>query len=171
MSDVSTSSAELSPQSAIPDKLYFKIGEVSSLVGVRAHVLRYWEKEVSSIRPSKSASNQRRYRRKDVEIFREIKRLLYEERYTLAGARKRIASQSRAGEHSDLFLRRDARASADDCAPMAPSESPVGEKSPAAGDVVSKAAEPEVPLSVDLVRARKGLEELIRMASGEPFAD
>ena len=59
-------------------------------MGVRAHVLRYWEKEVPSIRPGKSASNQRRYRYRDVEIFREIRRLLHEERYTLAGARKRI---------------------------------------------------------------------------------
>lgn len=82
----------LSPDSPIPNKLYFKIGEVSQLVGVRAHVLRYWEKEISSIRPSKSASNQRRFRRKDVEVFREIRRLLYEERYTLAGAKKRLTS-------------------------------------------------------------------------------
>lgn len=74
----------------IPDKLYFKIGEVALLVGVQAHVLRYWEREISLIRPGKSASRQRRYRRRDVEVFREIKRLLYEERYTLAGAKKRI---------------------------------------------------------------------------------
>jgi DNA-binding transcriptional MerR regulator len=83
-------SRKLGPDTPIPDKLYFKIGEVSQLVGVRAHVLRYWEKEVPSIRPGKSASNQRRYRYRDVEIFREIRRLLHEERYTLAGARKRI---------------------------------------------------------------------------------
>ncbi|MEM6533676.1 MAG: MerR family transcriptional regulator [Myxococcota bacterium] len=88
----------LSPDSPIPNKLYFKIGEVSQLVGVRAHVLRYWEKEVSSIRPSKSASNQRRYRRKDVEVFREIRRLLYEERYTLAGAKKRLTAGGRDDE-------------------------------------------------------------------------
>lgn len=79
-----------SPQSAIPDKLYFKIGEVADLVGVQTHVLRYWEKEVPSIRPQKSDTNQRRYRRKDVESFREIRRLLYEERYTLAGAKRRL---------------------------------------------------------------------------------
>ena len=82
----------LGPDSVIPDKLFFKIGEVSLLVGVQPHVLRYWEKEVSSIRPGKTASNQRRYRRKDVEVFREIRRLLYEEKFTLAGARKRLMS-------------------------------------------------------------------------------
>lgn len=85
----------LGPNSPIPEKLYFKIGEVSALVGVRAHVLRYWEKEVPAIRPGKSVSSQRRYRRKDVQVFREIRRLLHEERYTLAGARKRIMAGSR----------------------------------------------------------------------------
>ena len=89
--------AGLTPSSDIPDKLYFKIGEVSSLVGVAPHVLRYWEREVTAIRPGKTASNQRRYRRKDVEVFREVKRLLHEEKYTLAGARKRLANP---GKHS-----------------------------------------------------------------------
>ncbi|MBN1962342.1 MAG: MerR family transcriptional regulator [Deltaproteobacteria bacterium] len=77
----------------MPDKLYFKIGEVAQLVGVQAHVLRYWQSEIAAIRPSKSVSNQRRYRYRDVEVFREIKRLLYDERYTLAGARRRIMSR------------------------------------------------------------------------------
>jgi len=80
----------LGPQAPIPDKLYFKIGEVARLVGVHAHVLRYWEKEVPAIRPGKSVSNQRRYRHRDVELFREIHRLLYAEKYTLAGARRRL---------------------------------------------------------------------------------
>ena len=85
------SASALSVDAEIPDKLYFKIGEVARLVGVQTHVLRYWEREIASIRPSKSASNQRRYRRKDVEIFREVRRLLYEERYTLAGAKQRLS--------------------------------------------------------------------------------
>jgi DNA-binding transcriptional MerR regulator len=91
-----SSGGNLGPDTAIPDKLFFKIGEVSLLVGVQPHVLRYWEKEVSSIRPGKTASNQRRYRRKDVEVFREIRRLLYEEKFTLAGARKRLMSPGQA---------------------------------------------------------------------------
>lgn len=96
----------LGPDTSIPDKLFFKIGEVSLLVGVQPHVLRYWEKEVSSIRPGKTASNQRRYRRKDVEVFREIRRLLYEEKFTLAGARKRLMSpqQKEADEVSQQEL-------------------------------------------------------------------
>ena len=91
---------QLSPESMIPEKLYFKIGEVSQLVGVQPHVLRYWEKEVASIRPGKTASNQRRYRRKDVEVFREIRRLLYEEKFTLAGARKRLSTGERMEDGS-----------------------------------------------------------------------
>ena len=62
---------------------------------MHAHVLRYWEKEVASIRPGKSSSNQRRYRRRDVEIFREIRRLLYAEGYTLSGAKRRLQTQGR----------------------------------------------------------------------------
>ena len=90
-------SGKRGPASDIPDKLYFRIGEVSQLVGVEAHVLRYWEKEISTIRPGKSVSNQRRYRRRDVELFREIRRLLYEEKYTLAGARRRLLTKPQGG--------------------------------------------------------------------------
>ena len=97
-----SSKAESGISSEIPDKLYFKIGEVSFLVGVQPHVLRYWEKEVAAIRPGKTASNQRRYRRKDVELFREIRRLLYEEKYTLAGARKRLTTPEKPIEPEDF---------------------------------------------------------------------
>lgn len=100
---------KLSSVSPIPQKLYFKIGEVSRLVGVRAHVLRYWEKEISAIRPTKSASNQRRYRRRDVELFREIRRLLYEERYTLAGARKRLLKSGQGARKVDESAEHSAR--------------------------------------------------------------
>ena len=98
----SSSAPSAGIRSDIPDKRYFKIGEVSQLVGVQPHVLRYWEKEVAAIRPGKTASNQRRYRRKDVELFREIRRLLYEEKYTLAGARKRLTNPDRPSEPGDF---------------------------------------------------------------------
>jgi DNA-binding transcriptional MerR regulator len=74
----------------IPDKLYFKIGEVARLIGVEAYVLRYWETEFKEIHPVKSRSNQRLYRRKDVEVLFRIKRLLYEEGFTIEGARRQI---------------------------------------------------------------------------------
>lgn len=74
----------------IPDKLYFKIGEVSKITRVKPYVLRYWEAEFKIINPRKSKSNQRVYRKIDVELILEIKRLLYDEKYTLNGAKARI---------------------------------------------------------------------------------
>ena len=79
----------------IPDKLYFRIGEVSRLANVKPYVLRYWETEFASIGPKKSGSNHRLYRRKDVELILEIKHLLYEKRYTIEGARKQLLDQAR----------------------------------------------------------------------------
>lgn len=76
----------------LPDKLYFKIGEVAAVVGVQPYVLRYWESEFSIVRPSKSRSKHRLYRRRDVETLLQIKRLLHDERFTIEGARKRLKS-------------------------------------------------------------------------------
>jgi DNA-binding transcriptional MerR regulator len=81
----------------IPDKIYFKIGEVCELVGVQAHVLRYWETEFSVLSPQKNKSGQRSYRRRDVEIALRIKQLLYNEMFTIAGARKKIQTEQRDG--------------------------------------------------------------------------
>ncbi len=81
----------------IPEKLYFKIGEVCDLVGVQAHVLRYWETEFSMLSPQKNKSGQRSYRRRDVEMALRIKQLLYKEMFTIAGARKKLQSEQREG--------------------------------------------------------------------------
>lgn len=75
---------------ALPAKLYFRIGEVAGLVGVEPHVLRYWEREFRSIRPTKSEKGQRVYSRKDVETLMRVRELLYREGFTIAGARKRL---------------------------------------------------------------------------------
>lgn len=72
----------------IPDKLYFRIGEVARLAGIKPYVLRFWESEFSGLGPKKSGTGHRFYRRKDVELVLEIKRLLYDRRYTIEGARK-----------------------------------------------------------------------------------
>ncbi|MDQ4120335.1 MAG: MerR family transcriptional regulator [Acidobacteriota bacterium] len=80
---------------AIPEKIYFKIGEVCDLVGVQAHVLRYWETEFPMLAPQKNRAGQRTYRRRDVEIALRIKELLYEELYTIAGAKKKLSSEIR----------------------------------------------------------------------------
>jgi DNA-binding transcriptional MerR regulator len=74
----------------IPNKLYFKIGEVSEITGMEPYVIRYWESEFKSIKPTRTQSNQRVYRRKDVESILEIKHLLYEEKLTIAGARRKL---------------------------------------------------------------------------------
>jgi len=74
----------------IPDKLYFKIGEVAKLADVPTHVLRYWETEFPDIRPKRANSRQRLYRRKDVELILQIKTLLHGQGYTIAGARKAL---------------------------------------------------------------------------------
>ncbi|MDI1241073.1 MAG: MerR family transcriptional regulator [bacterium] len=79
----------------IPEKLYFKIGEVCDLVGVQAHVLRYWETEFPQLSPQKNRSGQRSYRRRDVEISLRIKELLYDDMYTIAGARKKLQTELR----------------------------------------------------------------------------
>ena len=75
---------------SIPDKTYFRIGEVARLLGVKTYVLRYWESEFPMAAPKKSSANQRVYRRAEVETLFVIKKLLYEEKYSIAGARKVI---------------------------------------------------------------------------------
>ena len=91
MTDVALQSG--SPE--IPDKLYFKIGEVSELLGVEAYVLRYWETEFPALSPKKSGTGHRLYRRKDVELLLRIKHLLYEKRFTIEGARQSLQAAAR----------------------------------------------------------------------------
>ena len=101
----------------IPDKLFFKIGEVASITGVKPHVLRYWETEFGAFSPSKTRSQQRQYQRKDIELVLQLKDLLYNQGFTIAGARKALKSsvkkQSQTEEQSDrqvlLELREDLR--------------------------------------------------------------
>ncbi len=83
----------------IPDKLYFKIGEVKQITGVEPHVLRYWEAEFKIIRPQRASSKQRLYRRVDVENILTIKKLLHEEGYTVQGARK-LLTEKKGGPKS-----------------------------------------------------------------------
>ena|SRR5215213_4196446 len=85
------------PAVAIPEKLFFKIGEVCELAGVQAHVLRYWESEFPMLAPQKNRAGQRVYRKRDVEMALRIKELLYEDQYTIAGAKKRLTNELRNG--------------------------------------------------------------------------
>jgi DNA-binding transcriptional MerR regulator len=80
---------------SIPEKLFFKIGEVCEITGVQAHVLRYWESEFPMLAPQKNRAGQRTYRKRDVEMVLRIKELLYEDQYTIAGAKKKLTSELR----------------------------------------------------------------------------
>lgn len=87
---MSRRSAKPTPIAGIPDKPFFKIGEAARLCAVKPYVLRYWETEFSSLRPQKTRSQQRLYRPKDVELLLKIRHLLYDERFTIEGARGRL---------------------------------------------------------------------------------
>lgn len=91
----------------IPDKLYFRIGEVSRITGVKAYVLRFWETEFPGLGPRKTGAGHRLYRRKDVELVLEIKHLLYEKRFTIEGARKWLESHRGAETAAIVALKRD----------------------------------------------------------------
>jgi DNA-binding transcriptional MerR regulator len=93
MSTPQTSSPTSLP--GIPDKRYFAIGEVSDLCGVKPHVLRYWEQEFTQLKPMKRRGNRRYYRREDVLVVRQIRDLLYEQGFTISGARQRLRQQSK----------------------------------------------------------------------------
>ena len=89
----------------IPDKLFFKIGEVAELAGVEQHVLRYWEDEFETLQPNKNRSGQRLYEKKDVELILEIQHLLYMEKYTIAGAKKKLKENKKITQLSLGFDR------------------------------------------------------------------
>jgi DNA-binding transcriptional MerR regulator len=82
----------------IPDKLYFRIGEVSKLTHTKAYVLRYWETEFPTLRPAKSSTGHRLYRKHDVETVLEIRRLLYGQGFTIEGARKKLGQEATPGK-------------------------------------------------------------------------
>ena len=90
----SVSLIEMAPPE-IPDRLFFRIGDVAELAGVETHVLRFWESEFPRFSPKKTSTGQRQYRRKDVEAVLEIKRLLYDDGYTIAGARKVLRQKAK----------------------------------------------------------------------------
>ena len=85
--------AKSSPKE-IPDKLYFRIGEVSKIAGLPTYVLRFWETEFSRIRPKRTSSGQRLYTRSDIELVLKIKHLLYEKKFTIQGARQHLSART-----------------------------------------------------------------------------
>ncbi len=97
MSEPKIAPMHISPEE-VPDKLYFRIGDVARLAGIKPYVLRFWETEFPALDPKKSGTGHRLYRRKDVQLVLEIKRLLYEKRFTIEGARKFLDARSRTEE-------------------------------------------------------------------------
>jgi DNA-binding transcriptional MerR regulator len=89
-------SASASDEILIPDKLYFRIGEVATLCRLPAYVLRFWETEFTQLKPVKSSTGQRMYRRRDVESVLRIKQLLYEKGFTISGARQQLRAENKA---------------------------------------------------------------------------
>lgn len=115
MNDFPAMAGSAAAAPVIPDKLFFRIGEVSQIVGVEPYVIRYWEAEFKGLAPKKSSSGQRMFRRKDVELLLEIKRLLYDRKFTIEGARNVLLERPRQrivlnntvlrGDQVDLFPR------------------------------------------------------------------
>ncbi len=96
----------MAQQLELPNKLYFRIGETAKIVGVKPYVLRYWETEFSILKPGKTPSRHRLYRRRDVEMLLEIKTLLYEDGFTIAGAKKKLkeSENGRQDENGPLLI-------------------------------------------------------------------
>ena len=82
----------------LPDKLYYKIGEVAGVLGIRTSVLRFWETEFSFLKPEKSSSGQRMYSRSEVDLIRQVKHLLYEEKFTIDGVKKQLSTKRKQSE-------------------------------------------------------------------------
>ncbi len=128
---------------AIPDKLFFKIGEVGEITGIQAHVLRYWETEFSQLAPQKNRAGQRVYRRRDVEIVLRIRQLLYDEGFTIAGAKRKLAQEMRSGRNLRVV-------------------SP--EISTEMNDELTETLPPQVPdFRLTIARIRRELEQLLTM--------
>src|SRR5262247_2634745 len=88
-----------------PEKLFYRIGDVAEITGIKPHVLRYWESEFSGLHPRKNRAGQRLYERRDVELILEIKKLLYEQRYTISGAKKFLAQRPKQASKKGVLAK------------------------------------------------------------------
>jgi DNA-binding transcriptional MerR regulator len=153
---------------AIPEKLFFKIGEVCELAGVQAHVLRYWESEFSMLAPQKNRAGQRVYRKRDVEMALRIRELLYEDQYTIAGARKRLANDLRTG--SKLRVVEGGADSTEESGQLTFQQAPVDENSPAVFGQTESAGSSTREERLALRRIASELRELLELLEAETKA-
>lgn len=147
--DLSTVAAE----AEIPDKLYFRIGDVARLAGIKPYVLRFWETEFPALGPRKSGTGHRLYRRKDVEMVLEIKRLLYVQRFTIEGARKFLESRAKTEAASAASAKPSKRRSGKTAAPAGAASAPKGQADLFGGDGAS----------AKLDQVRKELQEILTL--------
>lgn len=144
---------------AIPEKLFFKIGEVCDLTGVQAHVLRYWESEFPMLSPQKNRAGQRTYRKRDVEIALRIKELLYDDQYTIAGAKKRLATELRGASKLKVVTpEMSAQQSAQTPAPATPALSASPAPQPVAQHFVEAQAVINEAQSIEAARTISDVE-------------
>ena len=154
----------------IPEKLFFKIGEVCDITEVQAHVLRYWESEFPMLAPQKNRAGQRTYRKRDVEMVLRIKELLYEDQYTIAGAKKKLTSEIRGASKLKVVTPEMAAAAAAEQAetsqqqqPAAASVAPSFAAPPTyASDGEMAPREPEYPVTDERRAALRRLREQMR---------
>ncbi|HEX8070384.1 MAG TPA: MerR family transcriptional regulator [Pyrinomonadaceae bacterium] len=166
----------------IPEKLFFKIGEVCDITGVQAHVLRYWESEFPMLAPQKNRAGQRTYRKRDVEMVLRIKELLYEDQYTIAGAKKKLQSDLRGAAKLKVVTPEMTAAHLSAAEAQAPTETPAppaataappppapqqASTAPAAAPVYASdhelpPAEPSVPLTDERRAALRRLHQEAR---------
>ncbi|MFT4113706.1 MerR family transcriptional regulator [Silvibacterium sp.] len=151
------SQRQTGPEAPIPDKLYFRIGEVAKLCGIEAYVLRFWESEFPQLRVNKSGTGQRLYRRRDVELVLRIKSLLYSEGYTIAGARQVFAAEAK-----------EPRKKAQAELPL-PGHAAVSNGANASGSKTGNEAATQA-IEARLNRLRAELKDILGLLSGPPEA-
>ncbi len=142
----------------IPDKLFFRIGEVCELIRVQPHVLRYWETEFPMLAPQKNPSGQRIYRRKDVEMVMRIRELLYDEKFTIAGAKKRLMEETRSASRAKPAV--DVRAQETSAPPEAKATSET------ATQTAAQVNSPEARLAIKVLK--QNLDDLLTLLNSNP---
>jgi DNA-binding transcriptional MerR regulator len=160
----------MAAKARVQKRLYYKIGEACKALGIQPYVLRYWETEFPALTPSKSRSGQRVYSEKELEIIRRIKTLLYDEGYTIAGAKKKLEGELASGslgepEGEEPEEEREAAPE-----PPAPKAAPAAPAKPPKPRAAAPVAEPEAPSGVDMdagervQRLLSGIEEALQEA-------
>jgi DNA-binding transcriptional MerR regulator len=157
-------------ESRIPEKLFFRIGEVCELIKVQPHVLRYWETEFPMLAPQKNRAGQRVYRRKDVEMVMRIRDLLYGEKFTIAGARKKLMEEMR---HSPARAKAPAREPEVDLEPVEEVEEVVETRQPDLAPAPQPQPQPPADQSISpqarraLRVIKRDLEDLLTMLNAD----